>query len=78
MSSPEDRTVGDVLETFSDEDMNTLRMCIGAAIEGKKLSPDEEQYSVLVRESLNEEQKKVFNYLIGCALGNKLSEEEDE
>lgn len=57
-------TVGDVIETMSDAQKNTLYFYINAALKGKeKTKPP---YAAI--ESFDENQKKVLYYLIGIAL----------
>ena len=66
----DDLTVGDVINTMSDEQKNTLCFYISAALEGKEMSKP--PYAAI--ESFDENQKKVFHYLVGIAL-NKSKEE---
>ena len=57
-------TVKDVINTMTDAQKNTLYLYIGAAIREKvKTKPP---YAAI--ESFNEDQRKVFYYLIGVAL----------
>lgn len=57
-------TVRDVINTMTDAQKNTLYLYIGAAIREKvKIKPP---YATI--ESFDENQRKVFYYLIGVAL----------
>ena len=59
-----DLTVKDILDTMTQAQKNTLRLYIGAALRDKtKVKPP---YAAI--DSFDENQKKVFYYLIGCAL----------
>ena len=64
MDSEKELTVRDVINTMTDAQKNTLYFYIGAAIREKvKIKPP---YAAI--ESFNEDQRKVFYYLIGVAL----------
>ena len=59
-----DPTVRDVINTMTQAQKNTLCLYIGAALRDKtKVKPP---YASI--ESFDEKQKKVFYYLVGCAL----------
>lgn len=61
-------TVKDILNTMTQAQKNTLYLYIGAALRDKtKVKPP---YAAI--ESFDENQKKVFYYLIGCALEKEL------
>lgn len=59
-----DLTVKDVIDTMTNEQKNTLYFYINAALKGKKITKS--PYADI--ESFDENQKKVFYYLIGAAL----------
>ena len=59
-----DLTVKDVIDTMSDEQKNTLYFYVGAALKGKEIAKP--PYAAI--ESFDENQRKVFYYLIGIAL----------
>lgn len=61
-------TVRDVLDTMTQAQKNTLCLYIGAALKDKtKVKPP---YAAI--ESFDDNQKKVFYYLVGCALEKEL------
>lgn len=59
-----DLTVKDVIDTMSGEQKNTLYFYINAALKGKEITKP--PYAAI--ESFDENQKKVFYYLVGTAL----------
>ena len=59
-----DLTVGDVIDTMSDAQKNTLYFYVSAALKGKEMTKP--PYAAI--ESFDENQRKVFYYLIGVAL----------
>jgi hypothetical protein len=64
MGNEKELTVRDVINTMTDAQKNTLYFYIGTAIREKvKIKPP---YAAI--ESFNEDQRKVFYYLIGVAL----------
>ena len=66
-----DLTVKEVLDTMTPAQKNTLYFHVGMALNEKiKYNPP---YADI--ESFNEDQKKVFYYLIGCALEKDLDSE---
>lgn len=61
-------TVGDIINTMTQAQKNTLYLYIGMALRDKtKVKPP---YAAI--ESFDENQKKVFYYLVGCALEKEL------
>lgn len=61
-------TVRDVLDTMTQEQKNTLCYYIGMALKEKiKI-----KYPCASIESFDDNQKKVFYYLVGCALEKEL------
>ena len=61
-------TVGDIINTMTQAQKNTLCLYVGAALKDKtKVKPP---YAAI--ESFDENQKKVFYYLIGCALEKEI------
>ena len=59
-----DLTVKDVIDTMSDAQKSTLYFYVGAALKGKEMTKP--PYAAI--ESFDENQRKVFYYLIGVAL----------
>lgn len=70
----DDLTVGDVIDTMSDEQKNTLYFYISAALKGKGIA----KHPCAAIESFDENQKKVFYYLIGIALDKSKEETNNE
>lgn len=61
-------TVRDILNTMTQAQKNTLYLYVGRALRDKtKVKPP---YATI--ESFDENQKKVFYYLVGCALEKEL------
>lgn len=61
-------TVRDILNTMTQAQKNTLYLYVGRALRDKtKVKPP---YAAI--ESFDENQKKVFYYLVGCALEKEL------
>lgn len=62
-------TVRDVINTMTQAQKNTLCLYVGAAIRGDKTKV-KPPYAAI--DSFDENQKKVFYYLIGCAMEKEL------
>lgn len=60
----EDLTVGEVIDTMTTAQKNTLYFYVGVILKGKVVTKP--PYAAI--ESFNENQRKVLYYLINCAL----------
>lgn len=75
---PEETTVGDVLNTMSEEQKTMLYAAMGYAITGEEI-PSVLRLGILsLIDGMNENQKKVFYYLLSKALDTRDKETADE
>lgn len=75
---PKETTVGDVLNTMLEEQKTILYAAMGYAIKGEEIPPRVRLKILDLIDGMNDNQKKVFYYLLSKALDKKDKETAEE